>query len=137
MVAWIPGFRRKDVRMGRGLRGFRLSPERREDGEGVAWIPAFAGKTCRDGEADYAERRRKPLKGARTGGSWGPMRMSVGRLLRLTTSRDTGCTASAPMRLTKASSPSSGARHPRRLVVHRYHDLGGQVPGASGTPGPG
>ena len=39
------GFRRKDVRMGRGLRGFRLSPERREDGEGVAWIPAFAGKT--------------------------------------------------------------------------------------------
>ena len=39
------GFRRKDVRMGRGLRGFRLSPKRREDGEGVTWIPAFAEKT--------------------------------------------------------------------------------------------
>ena len=55
------GVRRKDVRMGRG-RGFRRSPERREDGEGgrvdsgvrrkdvrmgrgVTWIPAFAGKT--------------------------------------------------------------------------------------------
>ena len=29
-----------------GLRGFRRSPERREDGEGVTWIPAFAGKTA-------------------------------------------------------------------------------------------
>ena len=57
-VTWIPAFAGKTGGMGRGLRGFRLLPERRVGWEGipafagktvgmgrVTWIPAFAGKT--------------------------------------------------------------------------------------------